>query len=246
MRKDGSRFWADVIITAVRDESGALRGFSKITRDLTQRRAQEETLRLSEERFRLLVEGVKDYAIYMLDPEGRITSWNSGAERIKGYKARRSSAATSRRSIPRIQREALARAGARHGTRAWALSKTRASACARTAPRFWAHVVVTPLYDRTMRWSATPKVTRDLTDRKRVEALEKAERQTNEFLAMLAQRAAQSARRQSAMRCSCCAQPRRGPPRGMGREVLERQTGQMTVWSMICWTSAALPARQSR
>ena len=60
-------------------------GFAKITRDLTERRAAEQQLKLSEEQFRLLVQGVTDYAIYMLDPEGRVTNWNLGAQRIKGY-----------------------------------------------------------------------------------------------------------------------------------------------------------------
>ena len=85
VRKDGSRFWAYVVITALRDPGGKLLAFSKITRDLSDRREQEEALRRSEERFRLLIEGVHDYAIYMLNPEGVITSWNEGARRIKGY-----------------------------------------------------------------------------------------------------------------------------------------------------------------
>src|SRR5665213_1209212 len=95
VRKDGSRFWADVIITALRDPLGALSGFAKVTRDLSERRKTElerrqrdEDLLRSEERFRLLIDAVEDYAIFMLDPQGRVTTWNSGAERLKGYTAK--------------------------------------------------------------------------------------------------------------------------------------------------------------
>ena len=85
-RKDGSRFWAHVIIDPIRRPSGELIGFAKITRDLTERRAAEQTIRQSEEQFRRLIQGVSDYAIYMLDPNGNVSSWNFGAERIKGYR----------------------------------------------------------------------------------------------------------------------------------------------------------------
>jgi PAS domain S-box-containing protein len=85
VRKDGTRFWANIVITALRWRDGTLRGFAKVARDLTERRLQDEALRRSEERYRLMVSGIKDYAIFMLDVDGRIVSWNSGAQAILGY-----------------------------------------------------------------------------------------------------------------------------------------------------------------
>ena len=87
VRKDGSRFWAQVVVDPILGDDGALIGFAKITRDVTERREAERALFESEQRFRMLVQGVHDYAIYMLDPEGRVANWNAGAEQIKGYAA---------------------------------------------------------------------------------------------------------------------------------------------------------------
>src|SRR6185503_6299942 len=149
VRKDGSQFWANVIITALRDESGKLVGYSKITRDLTERRLTDEALRQTEERFRLLVDGVSDYAIYMLDPDGIVSSWNSGAERIKGYT--REELATARRT-------------GRAEDEGWRVRKN--------GERFWARVVVTALRDSAGHMRGFAKVTQDLTERRYLQDLE--------------------------------------------------------------------------
>jgi PAS domain S-box-containing protein len=228
VRKDGSQFWADVVISAVRDHRGELRGYSKVTRDLSERRKQEETLRRSEERFRLLVEGVRDFAIYMLDPEGRVVSWNSGAERIKGYKAQEIIGQSFSVFYPH---EAIAKKWPEQGlamAREHGRFEDEGLRVRKNGSTFWANVVVTPLYDAHGMLRGYAKVTRDLTDRKRVEALERAERQTNEFLAMLAHELRNPLAPISNALQLLSKRPAADSTEQWVREVLQRQTGQMT------------------
>jgi PAS domain S-box-containing protein len=166
VRKDGSRFWASVVITALRDELGTLVGFAKVTRDLAERHSGAETLRASEERFRLLVESVRDYAIFMLDPEGHVATWNAGAERIKGYRAweiigRHFSVFYPEDKIaegfPQHELDVAAHAG-RFEDEGWRIRKD--------GSRFWANVVITALRDEKDELVGFAKVTRDLTERR--------------------------------------------------------------------------------
>jgi len=86
LRKDGTRFWANVVLTALRDEHGTLRGYGKVVRDLSAKREAEERLRRSEERFHHLIDAITDYAVFLLDAAGHVATWNPGAQRIKGYR----------------------------------------------------------------------------------------------------------------------------------------------------------------
>jgi PAS domain S-box-containing protein len=156
-----------------------------LRQDIVVRTKLEDELRRSEEKFRLLVGGIRDYAVFMLDPEGRIASWNAGAESIKGYKAEEIIGEHFSRfypqeaidaKFPQMELEVAARVG-RFEDEGWRLRKDGTA--------FWANVIITALFDSSGQLRGYAKVTRDMTERRRIVALEQSERKMNEFLAML-------------------------------------------------------------
>ena len=172
----GSRIWAEVDLTAIRDSSGQLTGFSRVLHDMTAHKQAEDALRRanselieSEERFRMLVDPVRDYAIYMLDPEGRVVTWNLGAERCKGYTAPEVLGKhvsmfylpeDAAGGLPAMELSTAAREG-RFETEAWRLRKDGA--------KFWALVTLTALRGQDGALRGFAKVTRDLTVQKQAE-----------------------------------------------------------------------------
>jgi len=175
VRKDGTRFWVNAVLDPIRNDEGKLIGFAKITRDDTEKRQASLALLESERRFRTLVQGVKDYALYMLDPDGRVSNWNTGAEAIKGYKADEivgqhfSRFYTEEDRAAGEPRRALATALAegKYEKEAWRVRKD--------GTRFYASVVIDPIYDEQGRLIGFAKITRDITERRRAnEELEEA------------------------------------------------------------------------
>jgi PAS domain S-box-containing protein len=175
VRKDGSRFWAHVIIDPIRTPEGELLGFAKVTQDLSERKLAEEALRRSQEQFRILVQSVTDYAIYMLDLEGRMTNWNMGAQRIKGYRpseiigehfSRFYTEEDRENGAPQKALEIAAREG-RFEKEGWCVRKD--------GSRFWANVVIDPIREDDGIILGYVKITRDITERREAQiALDQA------------------------------------------------------------------------
>ena len=166
VRKDGTRFWASVVLDAIKDDDGNLVGFAKITRDMTDKRRAQQALVEAEQRFRILVQGVTDYAIFMLDPEGKVTNWNAGAQRIKGYTpdeivgehfSRFYAAEDVDAGVPFKAIETARRVG-RYEAEGWRVRKD--------GTRFWASVVLDAIRDDEGELIGFAKITRDMTDKR--------------------------------------------------------------------------------
>jgi PAS domain S-box-containing protein len=166
VRKDGTRFWANVVIDPIRDENGHLLGFAKVTRDITERRARDQALFAAERNFRLLVQGVRDYAIYMIDPAGVVTNWNAGAEAIKGYRAEEIVGQHFSRFYTEEDRAAGEPARALQTSLETGKYETEAVRVRKDGSRFWAHVVIDPIHDDEGHHIGFAKITRDVTERR--------------------------------------------------------------------------------
>ncbi len=166
VRKDGSRFWASVVVDRINDDKGKLIGFAKITSDMTEQREAQQALINAERTFRILVQGVTDYAIFMLDPDGRVTNWNSGAQRIKGYKPEEivgehfSRFYTPEDFDAGVPARAIetARSMGRYEAEGWRVRKD--------GTRFWASVVLDAIKDEDGELIGFAKITRDMTEKR--------------------------------------------------------------------------------
>jgi PAS domain S-box-containing protein len=175
VRKDGTRFWASVVIDAIKNDSGELIGFAKVTRDITERHEAQRNLLESERRYRRLVEAVVDYAIFQLDTNGIVSTWNLGAQRIKGYTADEiigkhfSSFYTAEDRTAGVPQQALetARTSGRYEAEGLRVRKD--------GTKFWASVVIDAIYDDNKKEViGFAKVTRDITERQEAQLALKA------------------------------------------------------------------------
>lgn len=215
----------DTTITTVRDEQRAPLYLFLQAQDISRQHAADTALRRSEQRFRLLVETVRDYAIFMLNPDGRIASWNSGAERTKGYRAEEIVGRHFRVFYPPELQEArhpeheleLALRDGRYEEEGWRLRQD--------GSRFWAQVTITAVHDEEGRHVGFAKVTRDITER--LLAAEQAARASDELA--VANRRLQQAADEQAQMLAVTAHELRGPVGvlGMSAETLHRHWGEL-------------------
>jgi PAS domain S-box-containing protein len=180
MRKDGTRFFASVVIDAIY-EHGELVGFAKITRDITERLHARSALSESENHFRLLVGNVTDYALYMLDPEGRVTNWNLGGQRIKGYLPDEIIGQHFSRFYTPADREADKPARALRIAREKGRYEEEGLRVRKDGTFFWASVVIDPVRNDAGELIGFAKITRDITERREAQQkLDKMQRQLAE------------------------------------------------------------------
>jgi PAS domain S-box-containing protein len=175
--KSGAQLRVSTTVDPVRDDSGALLGFAFVSRDIADIDASDEALRQSEEQFQLLMRGVVDYAIYMLDRNGHVTTWNAGAERIKGYSkdeilgshfSRFYTESDREAGMPALALETALREG-RYEREAWRVRKD--------GTLFFAHVVIDPIFDPNNNHVGFAKITRDITEKQAArEELERTQR----------------------------------------------------------------------
>ncbi len=185
LRKNGHRIWANVVISAIVDEQGTLLGYTKVTRDLTERRRHEEHLRERERNFRLLIDGVKDHAMFLLDRNGRIRTWNVGAQRVLGY--------TEEDAIGRDIRTLYTEKDQASGRPTAELAATSHASflrvegwrCKADGTELWVEVASSALFDATHQLDGFVQVIRDLTERLRAETLENEGRRISQFIALL-------------------------------------------------------------
>ncbi len=190
LRKDGTSLWAHVVIDAIRDESGDLIGFAKITRDCTEQQAALLAQQEQERRFRLLVQGVTDYAIYMLDPQGHVVNWNTGAQRAKGYLAEEiigqhfSVFYTPQDRVQGLPQQGLDTALRDGRFEAEGIRQRKDGSL------FWTNVVIDAIYDdQDGQLIGFAKITRDISERRRqalelIQAKELAEQYSHEMASL--------------------------------------------------------------
>ena len=169
VRKDGSRFWTHVVMDPIRGSAGRILGYAKITRDLTERKQAENALKLSEQQFKILVDGVSDYAIYMLDAKGFVASWNSGAQKIKGYRpdeiigkhfSHFYTVEDQEKGVPQHALNTAATEG-RFEKEGWRVRKD--------GTQFWASIVIDAIKDNAGTLLGFAKITRDISEKKKAE-----------------------------------------------------------------------------